>query len=273
MPAKKLSPQQRRDKRAKVMLGVLSAVLVIVMVVELPSLMGGKKTPRAASATAASRGTTTGAAGTTPAVVSSPATASAIVVATPQPGQLRAFSRFGAKDPFHPLVSAASGVRGTRPAVPTSPKTGTPPATPPAKPVGTPKTVTFAPIATKPPAQPTGPMVLGAVITLNGKGQVVPVGGQFPTANPVFKLVAVGRKAMWISLVGGSFGNGNRALKVDAGHPVKLVNTTASLDFVLGLLKVKLVPKPAAPAAPRTTTGTTTSSSTTSSTTTTNSLG
>jgi hypothetical protein len=245
------------------------------MAIELPNLLGGKKgSPTAAPATT---GTSTSSTTTTPAgAPSSASLASASIVATPQADQLTRFGRFGAKDPFHPLVSVAAGgaPSGTPQSIPASKPTGTPPASPP-KPVGTPKTVTFVPTpTTKPAAQPTGPMVLGAVLTLNGKRQVVPVGAQFPTANPVFKLVAVGRKAMWISLVGGSFGNGGQALKVDAEHPVKLVNTTANLDFVLALLKVKLVPKPPPPPAATTTSSTTTSSTSTStSATTTNSLG
>lgn len=245
MPAKKLTPQQQRDKRAKIMLGVLGVVLLIVMAVELPGLLGGNKSA-APPATVAATTTTAGAA----APASSGASlASVQVVATPQGSQLTKFARFARKDPFHPLVSAATApTGGSKPAsAPSSPKTGTPPATPPAKPVGTPKTVTFAAKPTTTAAQPSGPMVLGAVLKLNGQRQVVPVGAQFPVANPVFKLVAVGRKAMWISLVGGSFGDGNQALKVEFGHPVKLVNTTADLSFVLDLLKVKLVPKPAAP--------------------------
>jgi hypothetical protein len=260
--AKKISAQQARDKRSKMILIGLLVVLVLVMVIELPSLMGGKKSSAPASTTAA---TTTGAT-TTPAgtpAAPSASLATAVVVATPQPGQLRVFSRFGSKDPFHALVVDKSG---------SSPSSGgagsTTPAPSKVPPAKTPKSVTFTGQPGATTTTPTGPMVLAAVLKLNGHRVVIPVGTEFPVANPVFKLEAVGRKAMWISLVGGSFGNGDQALKVELGHPVKLVNTTVDTSFVLNLLKMKLVPKPAAPpAAPPTTT--TTSTTATSATTTT----
>jgi hypothetical protein len=276
MAAKKQTPQQKRDKRAKIMLAVLGVVLLILMAVEVPSLMSKKSAASSAVVAGAMTTTTAGAptGGSTPAPAAAAggnSLASASVVATSQPGQLTRFSRFAAKDPFHPLVSATSGTGtgGGTTTTPSSPKAGTPPVTLPSKPVGTPKTVTFTPKPqTTTPAQPTGPMVLGAVLQLNGVRRVVPVGTEFPQANPVFKLVAVGRKAMWISLVGGSFGGGDQALKVDLGHPVKLVDTTANLDFLLSLLKVKLVPKPA-PIVTTTGSATTSSSSTSTSSTTT----
>jgi hypothetical protein len=254
----------------------LTVLLVIVMVVELPSLMGGKKTASGTPPATTTGVTTTPAAPGTPAAASPSSSLAAVVVATPQPDQLRKFSRFGSKDPFHPLVSSAvggpsgptvTGAGGTSPPAAKPPAAKPPAVTPP-----TPKTLTFTgqPASTT-PAAPTGPMVLAAVLKLNGHRVIVPVGTEFPVANPVFKLVAVGRKAMWISLVGGSFGNGDQALKVELGHPVKLVNTTADASFVLNLLKMKLVPKPAAAPTPTTTSTTTaaaTSSTTTSPTTT-----
>jgi hypothetical protein len=271
MPAaKKLTPQQQRDRRSKIMLGVLGAVLLVVMAVELPGLLGGKKTAASPAASTTST-TTTGAAATPAAALAAASLASVQVVAGPEAGQLTKFSRFAAKDPFHPLVNPNSGVATRGGGAATSP-TGVGGTKPPAV-APSPKTPPSVPFTSRPAptkTQPTGPMVLGAVLKLNGTRQVIPVGTEFPASNPVFKLVAVGRTAMWISLVGGSFGSGDQSLKIELGHPVKLVNQTADQAFVLNLLKVKLVPKPAPQPAvttvPATTTG---SASTTSATTTT----
>jgi hypothetical protein len=68
---------------------------------------------------------------------------------------------------------------------------------------------------------------------------------------------------MWISLVGGTFGNGQQTLKIERGHPVKLVDTTANLDFVIQLVKMTMVPKPAPVAVTTTATSSTTTSATT----------
>ena len=253
MPAKKLTPQQQRDRRAKIMLGVLGAVLVIVMVVELPSLLGGKKSPTAAAASTTSTTTTPVAGAATPSSL-----ASAQVVAAAQPGQLRSFSRFASKDPFHALISTTTSTGSG-----SSPGGGSSTSTPPAKSGGggtgpntpTAPTVTFAQTPTT--TVPTGPMVLGAVLKLNGVRRVIAVGSTFPAASPVFKLVAVGRKAIWISLIGGSFGNGQQTLKIMRNHPVKLVNTTASLNYLLKLVRMTMLPKAAAPPAAATTASTT----------------
>lgn len=255
MAAKKLTPQQQRDRRAKIMLGVLGAVLVLVMVIELPGLLGGKKSPSAAPATSTT--TPTGAAAGT----ADASLAATHVVAAAQPGQLRSFSRFAKKDPFHPLVSTVSHTGGagggaskpgSTPAAGAQPKSTTAP------------TVKFAQTSTT--STPEGPMVLGAVMKLNGVRRVIAVGSTFPAANPVFKLVAVGKKAIWISLIGGSFGDGQQTLKIMRNHPVKLVNTTASLDYLLKLVRMTMLPKPAAATTAATPPPATTAAATTSST-------
>ncbi|HEV2591390.1 MAG TPA: hypothetical protein VGU02_05795 [Gaiellaceae bacterium] len=239
--AKKLTPQQQRDRRAKIMLGVLGAVLLLVLAIEVPGMLGGKKAsppPATVAAPAA-----------TPAAATS--FAGVAVVATAQTGQLHSFSHFAAKDPFHALVRTAggSGSTSTTPASQASSAAAkaagagtTTRATPPPAP-----TVTFAQSTTTTKAAPTGPMVLGAVMKLNGTRRLVAVGSTFPAANPVFKLVAVGRKAIWISLIGGSFGAGQQTLKIQLGRPIKLVNTTASTSYLLNLVRMTMLPKPATP--------------------------
>jgi hypothetical protein len=256
MPAKKLTPQQQRDRRAKKMLAVLGVVLLIAMAIELPGLLGGKKS--AAPPSTATSTTTTSSTGAAAAPAS---LASLQVVATPQGGKLVSFGHFSTKDPFHALVDPSGSASGSSSSGSGGGGTTTgstaPPATAPASTTTTPS-VTFAVAPTTTTAAPTGPMVLGVVMRLNGKRKVIAPGVPFPAANPVFKLVAVGRKAMWISLVGGTFGNGQQTLKIERGHPVKLVDTTANLDFVIQLVKMAMVPKPAPVVAVTTTTSSTT---------------
>lgn len=260
MAAKKLTPQQQRDRRAKIMLAVLGGVLLLIVAVEAPGLLAKKK-PAAPPAPAVATGSPTA---STPGA----SLASAQVVATPQAGQLHSFTRFAAKDPFHPLISTAPGAAGA-----TTPSPGRA-----AKPGGgaaastttaAAPTVTFAQTPTTTAAAQTGPMVLGAVMKLNGVRRLVAVGSLFPTANPVFKLVAVGRKAIWISLIGGSFGNGRQTLKVERGQPIKLVNQTASVSYLLRLVRMTMLPKPATPPAATVPTAATTSTATTTAATTT----
>jgi hypothetical protein len=256
MPAKKLTPQQQRDRRAKIMLAVLGVVLLIAMAIELPGLLGGKKS--AAPSSAATSTTTTSSTGAAAAPTS---LASLQVVATPQGGKLVSFGRFSTKDPFHALVNPSASSSSSSGGGTTTGST-TPPAKAPTSTTTAPS-VTFAIPPTTTAAAPTGPMVLGVVMRLNGKREIIAPGVPFPEANPVFKLVAVGRKAMWISLVGGTFGNGQQTLKIERGHPVKLVDTTANLDFVIQLVRMTMVPKPVPVAVTTTATSSTTTSATT----------
>jgi hypothetical protein len=255
--AKKLSAQQQRDKRSKIILAVLGVVLLAVLAFELPSMLGGKKTPSAApptSATTTTGGSTT--AGAPAAAAAAAAPASYQIVASAQPGQLTRFSRLPAKDPFHALVAVSAGS-----------STGS--STTPAKTTTSPPTsVPFTlPKTTGTPAAQSGPIVLAAVLKLNGKSRVIPVGSSFPLVNPVFKLVAVGKGAIWITLVGGSFATGDQTLKIQLKHPVKLVNTTADINYLIRFVRMTAVHQPLQPAT--TTTATTTASTTTSASTTT----
>jgi hypothetical protein len=258
---KKLTPQQKRDRRAKLLLAVLGILLLVVLAVEVPGMLGGKKTPVAASTTTSATTTTTGGSTTAgaPAAAAAAATpASYQVVARAQPGQLTRFSRLRAKDPFHALVTVPNGGGGSGSSPGSSPSSTTP-----AK-VASPASVKFS--ATPTSTTPAGPMVLAAVLKLDGKRHVIAVGDSFPLVNPLFKLVAVGKGSIWITLVGGSFASGDTTLKIQLKHPVKLDNTTAGVSYLISLVRVTTVHQPFQSVT--TTTGSTTTTSTTSATTT-----
>lgn len=246
MAGTKLTPQQQRDRRAKIMLAVLGAVLLGVVALQIPKFLKGSSggpTPVAAPAVT-----------TTPtALASAPAT-----------GQLARFSRFAPKDPFRAKVSLAT----TTPGASTTPATTTPSAPakpkPPKQPKQQPSPITINVKQQQLP--PAGPRVPAALLTINGKKQVVPLDGSYPAAHPVFKVVALSGKALWIQLIGGSLANGSQTVKLDVGRRVTLENATAGLKIVLELIKPTTAPKPIAlPALPPSTTtaATTTTQATT----------
>jgi hypothetical protein len=287
MAAKTLTRQQQRDRRAKLMLGVLGVVLLAVVGLQLPKLLGAHKGAAVAPATPTTAGNA--APSPTPVPTGSSSVSLASVVAAPRTSaQLTEFSRFARKDPFKALVVATT-VAATGASAPAGPAPASAGRTPPARsrqpqrtapsapPRVAPRATTPAPAVTfstrtpTTPAQPTGPMVLAAVLRLNGVRKVIPAGVAFPTAKPVFKLVGVAQKAMWIMLVGGTFANGQQTLKIELGHPAKLVNENANLDYVIQLVRMTTVPKPAAPPTATTTSPSTTATSSTPTTTTTQS--
>lgn len=265
MPSqKKLNAQQQRDKRAKLLLGLLGVVLLAVLGFEVPGMLGGKKSPAAAPATTSASTTTGGTttAGTLGVAAAAATPASFQVVATPQPGQLTKFSRLHAKDPFHALVAVPAAGSSTGSSTGSSKGSSTTPAKQLATATTTTSVAFSIPKTTTTTAAQSGPLVLAAVLKLNGQRRVIPVGSSFPLVNPVFKLVAIGKGAIWITLVGGSFASGDQTLKIQLKHPIKLVNTTADLDYLIRFVRMMAVHKPLQPVT--TATATTTASTTTS---------
>jgi hypothetical protein len=231
----------RRDRRAKVMLGIFGLVFLAVLGFEVPHLLKHSSGTTAATGTGTTAVSTTGAAG----VAAAPGvTTSQLQTATqPQSGQLVRFTEFSVKDPFHPQVNANAGsssgssssggssAGGTSAAAhPASkPAAATPPAT-------TPKTLTVQTHRSA-PRYPTA-LVPAAVLRLDGTRNVVLVGASFPAKKPVFRLAAVGRNVMWISLVHGTFAGGQPLLQLKPGHPTKLVNTKGKTTYVLTFVRV-----------------------------------
>ncbi|HEX5449661.1 MAG TPA: hypothetical protein VFW85_06345 [Gaiellaceae bacterium] len=211
MAARKPSPAQQRDRRAKIMLAVLGVVLVIVLGVQLPKLLGGSKN---AADTAPPVAPAAAATSTTPASASF---ASA-------PTQLQRFTRFAAKDPFKAGYTPPAGASST-----------TPTTTNPDK---KPLTINITESA------PSVSTVPAALMMVNGKKHVVALGAVFPKKSPMFRIVALSQKSIWIELVAGSFPNGKQTLKIDRGSKVTLDNVTADLKFVLGLVKPTTAPAP-----------------------------
>ncbi|HVU76969.1 MAG TPA: hypothetical protein VHC67_05260 [Gaiellaceae bacterium] len=240
MASRKVTQAQQRDRRAKIMLGVLGVVLLAVVGFEVPSFLGGSGT------SAVTTPVTTG--------------GSAVLADAPAPvvrKQLASFSRFSAKNPFHSLGSTTTTTGGATPP-PSAGKpaggTSTPGQTLPARIPIPPVTLGIRPAPTTEASKPTGPLVTAAVLRLNGVRRVVTVGSEFPDKHPAFRLVAVGKDTMWVKLLGGSLTNGSQTLAVRTDRPVQLLNRTASLRYLLSFLRVTVATPPPATTTPLTTT-------------------
>ena len=97
---------------------------------------------------------------------------------------------------------------------------------------------------------------------MNGTLYSVAVGNNFPDASatdpsiqPLFHLVSVTAHSAKISIVGGSYANGSRAVTLQENKPVTLMNTADGTRYKL-ILKPVGTPV-AAPSAPTSTTSTT----------------
>jgi hypothetical protein len=280
-----LTPAQQRQRRSKIMAAVLGAVFLVVCVIQAPKLLGGHH-PTTAETAAPS-------ASSTPSVASPTAQltpASGIGAAAPTdavlPGQLTSFSHFAFKNPFKAQGTTSSGKSSTpagtsRTSSGSSPgKTsgsqaksggsqtqGAPKKTTVKKPTKLKKspkkkvkTVAFKP---SPPN--------AAVISWNGKNQLVPVGVSFPAQKPLFKLVTLNTKMIHIGVLGGSFTSGGPTLAVKPGQKLTLANIATGTKYVVKLVKLvvatqaQLAAASPSSSAGTSTTGTTASSSSSSS--------
>ena len=215
MAAPKLTPQQQRDRRAKIMLGVLGVLLAGVLALQLPKLLhSGGSAPAAVA----------------PPTTTTSASATALTSA-PAPAQLQRFSRFAPKDPF--MSQVATAAPGT--------STSSSPAAPAPKPK--PKPQPPLTISVTQQAGAVVPRVPAALLLVDSKKRVVPLDGLFPAKHPVFRVVALSEKALWIQLIGGSLANGQRTVKLDRGRRVTLENTTAGPKIALVLVKPTTAPR------------------------------
>jgi hypothetical protein len=189
-------------------------------------------------------------------------------------GFLVNLSRFAFKDPFHALVSGASAATVTpgssqKPPAQAKPAKSSPAAAAAAA-VAPPVTFT----ATKAPPN-------AAVLKTNGHRQIIFVGDGFPSGDPLFKLIALGKKNIRIGVLGGSFTSGAPTIKLMTGKRLTLANQADGSRYVLELLRLTTATPPpkaaagtiTATAATTTSTAATTTTTTTAQTTTTTSAG
>jgi hypothetical protein len=263
--AKKISPAQLREARSKKIAIGLSVVFLGVLGVQGPKLMKALH-----GGSAPSGGTVAGAlpAGVNPTLAHQETASAAPVIAT---SSLTSLSRFAAKDPFHSLVKTTDAT-STAPPAPDKPK---PAATP------TPDTTQESPSSVKPdttgksdaPAKPAPPLETttlptqtfsipkpvpnAAVLKTNGRKQILFVGDAFPSSEPMFRLVKLGKKTVEVSVLAGSFTSGAPTIKLPKGDLITLANEADGSRYVLELVNLT-VATPKAPGAQTTPPATTT---------------
>jgi hypothetical protein len=221
-----------KAKRQKIMAAGGAVLLLGILAIQVPKtmkMMNAEAPPQPPPAAAPV------AAGTDPSVLPTPGTAAGAtpVAATsgtltdsdppplPGAGQLVAFGRFASKDPFAQQVDPDKGV----PASP-SDSGGT---------SGTPGTTGSTPGVVAP--SPGGP-VTSVVIAVNGVEETVAVKGEFPKAEPIFRLVSASATTAKIGIAGGALASGEATVTLRKGKPMTLVNTADGIRYELKLVGV-----------------------------------
>jgi hypothetical protein len=253
-PSRGLTPAQQRQRRSKILAIGLGVVFLGVCAIQVPKLMkGSHATTEQTAAPVASNSTSS---------ASDPATATLDpdVAATPvgpaPPGQLTSFTQFAFKNPFLAQAgtspstdSAPTSKSSSKASAPTSAKTS-PQQQPVTQPVvSKPATKT----AQKPPKKmvkkPAKKVVKvkpkplppnAALISTDGKNELVAVGVSFPKAAPLFKLVALDPKLklIHIGVIDGSFMSGGPTLPVHPGQKITLANETDGSTYSVKFVKL-----------------------------------
>jgi hypothetical protein len=229
--AKRFDPKAKARKQ-KIVAAVLGVLFLGVMVFQAPtivSLLGGGSsevatepapppTTPAAPATGAPAPAPPTPAGTAELVDSDPAPA-------PAPGQLVTFDRFASKDPFaqqaesHPITPAPAPAE---PAKPTKRQGG--------------RSLAVAKTGQQPSSQ-AATAARTAKISVNGVSSDVALGGTFPEADPIFKLVSMTNGAVKVGIVDGTYATGSQTITLrKGGKPVTLMNTADGTTYVLRLV-------------------------------------
>jgi hypothetical protein len=241
------NPIKKRERRAKIAAAVGGVLFLAVAAYEVPSLMKmmNQKPPsssHAATATPTSGGTVglPDVGGASGGVSVDGALANTDLPPASDGAQLVSFSVFQPKNPFAPQVRpAAAGTSATtttaeRPGADAPSKEKTATATTTSLPPG----ATVVPSTGGAAATTPTSTIAAPPVTISVNGQVSQVGAQgtFPTAAPVFRLVAFTSDSADIGIVGGSLASGDVALTLHVGHAVTLQNTTDGKTYKLELL-------------------------------------
>jgi hypothetical protein len=250
MAKKKIDPKAKA-KRQKIIAGVGGVILLGVLAFQVPRTMKMLNPPTESSSSSSSAPATTTSSTATPIAAPSLAGGNATAapaaapggdgltdsdaVPTPASGQLLAFGLFRSKDPFaQQLTTGPTGssgsTGGTAPAGPTGAK-GTTGATGVAPSGGSSNDGSSAPAASR-------ASVSTAVISINGAPESVKVGGQFPAASPVFKLVSLTKTGAKVGIAGGTLQTGDATVTLTKNKPVTLLNTSDGQRYVLRLVSV-----------------------------------
>ena len=258
MAKKKIDPKAKA-KRQKIIAGVGGVILLGVLAFQVPRTMKMLNPPTDSSSSSSSAPATTTSSTATPIAAPSLAGGNAAAapaaapggdglsdpdaVPTPASGQLLAFGLFRSKDPFVQQLNVgatgSSGATGAGTSGPTGAKGAT-------------GAIAVAPSGgnsggsgksssnsgSSAPATPPTAAVTTAVISVNGAPESVQVGGQFPAASPVFKLVSLTKTGAKVGIAGGTLQSGAGTVTLKKNKPVTLLNTSDGTRYVLRLVSV-----------------------------------
>jgi hypothetical protein len=205
-----------RERKQKIVLGALCAVLVLLLIWQGPKLLGGSgsesSTESAAvseAATASSSSTATGTGAATPAVVSAKVAKDG-----------KWIKKLPTRDPFVPLAGegATAGARADAAATDAAVASSQAAAAKAQK----------AKAAAVPAAKASS-----AVIFINGRRQVPKVNQTFKVNGATFKLLAVGPKQAKVAVVIGKSKNGKGDVTLLRNKPVTLENNVTGVQYVL----------------------------------------
>jgi hypothetical protein len=247
-----------KEKKQKMILAGLGAVLLIVLAIELPGMLSSGGSPSASPvATTTTAATSSGApASAATAAPAGASVASSEVVFTASVKTLSTLGFFKAKDPFdsHGAAATPAGASTSPAAVgPTSPPPAAATEGAAAKaaaaaaaaaatssgPIfGTIQGPTTQPRGSKPRAgsQSRGSSIPSAILRFNGQRLTVALGQSFPKKNPYFRLAGVKPDGVMIAVLKGSLADGSASLELVKNTPLTLVNTASGGRFRIELL-------------------------------------
>jgi hypothetical protein len=235
--AKRVDPLKAKEKKQKILAGVLGAVLLALLAIQGPKTWKMLNPPPPRQSAAETTATTAAPPAGTPTLAAPtlqggaqpvPASGSGTLVSSNTPpmqdGVLASFSRFASKDPFAQQLSPGSGT--------------------PSSPGGSSGPSSGAGSGSSAPDIPSdsgsAPAPGTAVISVNGTLYQVPVGTDFPQASesdstvvPLFHLVSLSSRSAKISIVGGSYANGAKTVPLTQNKPVTLMNTADGTRYTL----------------------------------------
>ena len=228
--SKMQNAREAKDKRMKKVAAGLVVVLVAVLAFEVPKVMhSGGSTAAPAVTTTTTTDATTGLPTTAPAtsatgVLTAASTKLPNSDVQPQRSKstLLSFSHFSGKDPFVQQVSnGTSGVQTASASVPAS-------------------SGSSGSSASNGSSQPKHVRTLAATgsarIVINGRIEVVRVGGSFPSANPLFRLVAFSNGVARIGIANGSYSSGAHTISLSAGRSLTLVDQADGIRYRIRLI-------------------------------------
>ena len=219
-----MTPEERaaRERKQKIFVVVGGLALLALLAFQLPKLLGGSPTPEAATTTETVVSGTPASPGASPVV---------LVGGQPETGKLTSLSAFKAKDPFVQQVVTQNGAE--EPSEGEVSKEGS----------GATGSGGDAAKTEKPTTFTTGRAPAAAAMTIvvvNGARQLLEPGMKFPSADPMFVLVAEkpGSKSVVVAIAGGAYAGGRKTTTIKVGKPLTLVNTTTGARFRISLVSV-----------------------------------